>query len=84
MQGDGVTGSAVSQARVSRKFIGLMVGVTIMVFGLPSASAMPVLPGDINLDGKVNVSDVQCHVLASANPDSPPDLSSDACPSAGC
>ena len=36
------------------------------------AWALPVLPGDINLDGKVNVSDVQCHVLASANPDEPP------------
>ena len=32
------------------------------------AHALPALPGDLNLDGKVNVSDTQCSVLAVSNP----------------
>ncbi|MGB0589148.1 MAG: hypothetical protein ACPGU1_05660 [Myxococcota bacterium] len=50
-----------------------MTGFAGVLVGLPSAFALPILPGDINLDGKVNVSDVQCHVLATANPESPPE-----------
>jgi hypothetical protein len=52
--------------------VGLMAGLTTALCGLSNAYALPILPGDINFDGKVNVSDVQCHVLASANPESPP------------
>ena len=58
--------------KVRTVFVGLLVAV--VVYSGVCRSALALTPGDANGDGVVDVSDLQCAVLASLAPESPPCL----------